>query len=52
MLLDIKLRVDLFGNHYIVFEDKLSIKVNIRDYEDLSYILMKKENENKVKMKD
>lgn len=46
MLLDIKLRVDLFGNHYIVINDEISIKVNRYDYEDMSYLLMKKEKEN------
>lgn len=46
MLLDVKLRVDLFGNHYIVLDDKLSVKLYRRDYEDISYLLMKKEKEN------
>lgn len=46
MLLDIKLRVDLFGNHYIVINDEISIKVNRYDYEDMSYLLIKKEKEN------
>lgn len=45
MNLDVKLRVDLFGNHYIVIDNKLSIKINIYDYEDTSYLLMKKEKE-------
>ena len=45
MNLDVKLRVDLFGNHYIVIDNKLSIKLNRYDYEDVSYLLIKKEKE-------
>ena len=52
MLLEVRLRVDLFGNHYIEFDNKVSIKVNVRDYEDVSYIIIKKENEKKLKIKE
>ena len=45
MLLNINLRVDLFGNHYIDFENKISVKINKFDYEDISYFMMKLKNE-------
>ena len=44
MLVNLKLRTDLFGNHYLEIENKISLKINLRDYEDISYILIKKEN--------
>lgn len=42
MLVDLKLKVDLFGNHHIVIDEKV-YELNKRQYEDISYYLMKKE---------
>ena len=42
MLSDITLKVDLFGNHFINIDGK-TFELNKRQYEDISYYLMKKE---------